>query len=319
MLGGAAVAWPLVARAQQGAMPVIGFLRSSSIERSPQLVAAFLQGLKERGYVEGQNVAIPYRSAEGHYDRLAALAADLVRQRVNIIVATGGSGPAQAAKAATSTTPIVFTTGSDPVRDGLVASLNQPGGNLTGISLLALDIGSKRVGLLRELIPNATTIALLLNPKSPDVGQHLQEVQRAARSLGQQIQMFNAANEEDIDSAFAAMARERPDALLLDPDPFLVSRREQIVTLANYHRIPALFDWRESAEAGGLASYGPSHTEPYRLAGIYTGRILAGAKPADLPVIQSTKFELVINLRTARRIGLEIPPMLLARADEVIE
>jgi ABC-type uncharacterized transport system substrate-binding protein len=319
LLGGAAASWPLAAQAQQAAMPVVGFLRSSSIERSPHLVAAFLQGLKETGYVDGQNVAIAYRSAEGQYDRLAALAADLVRQRVNIIVATGGSAPAQAAKAATSAIPIDFTTGGDPVKEGLVASLNQPGGNLTGISLLAVDIGSKRVGLLRELIPNATTIALLLNPKNPELGQHLQDVQRAARSLGQEIQALNAAKEEDIDSAFAVMARERPDALLLDPDPFLVSRREQIVALANYHKIPALYEWRESAEAGGLMSYGPSQTDAYRLVGIYAGRILKGAKPTDLPVIQPTKFELVINLRTARRIGLEIPPTLLARADEVIE
>jgi putative ABC transport system substrate-binding protein len=318
LLGGAA-AWPLAARAQQSATPVIGFLRSSSIERSPHLVAAFLQGLKETGYIEGQNVAIAYRSAERQYDRLAVLAADLVRRQVNIIVATGGSAPATAAKAATSAIPIVFTTGGDPIREGLVASLNQPGGNLTGVSLLATDVGSKRLGLLRELIPNATTIALLLNPKNPELGQHLQDVQRAARSLDQQIVVLNAATEEEIDSAFAAMARERPDALLLDPDSFLVSRRDQIVTLANYHRIPALYDFRESAEAGGLASYGPSHTEPYRLVGIYTGRILKGDKPAGLPVIQSTKFELVINLRTARRIGLEIPPMLLAHADEVIE
>jgi putative ABC transport system substrate-binding protein len=319
LLGGAAAAaWPLAARAQQ-TMPVIGFLRSTSIERSPHLVAAFLQGLRETGYLEGQNVAIAYRSAEGQYDRLTALAADLVQRRVDIIVATGGSEPARAAKAATSTIPIIFTAGPDPVRDGLVASLNQPGGNLTGISLLSYEIGSKRVGLLRELIPNATTIAVLLNPKSPDVGEYLRDVQRAAGSLGQQIQVLNAANEEEIDSAFAAMARERPDALLQNPDPFLNSRREQIVTLANYHRIPALYVFREFAEAGGFASYGPSHTEPYRLAGIYAGRILKGAKPSDLPVIQSTKFELVINLRTARRIGLEIPPMLLARADEVIE
>ena len=319
LLGGAVATWPLAARAQQTAMPVVGFLRSSSIERSPHLVAAFLQGLKEAGYLEGQNVTIAYRSAEGQYDRLATLAADLVQRRVNIIVATGGSAPAQAAKAATSAIPIVFTTASDPVRDGLVASLNQPGGNLTGISLLATDIGSKRLGLLRELVPNATTIALLQNPKNPDLGQHAQEVQTSARNLGHHIRVLNAANEDDIDSAFAAMARERPDALLLDPDPFLVSRREQIVTLTNYHRIPALYDFRESVEAGGLASYGPSHTEPYRLAGIYAGRILKGAKPTDLPVVQSTKFELAINLRTAKRIGFEIPPTLLARADEVIE
>jgi putative ABC transport system substrate-binding protein len=313
LLGGAAAAaWPVAVRAQQSAMPVVGFLRSSSIERSPHLVAAFLQGLKEAGYLEGQNVTIAYRSAEGQYDRLATLAADLVQRRVNIIVATGGSAPAQVAKAATSAIPIVFTTASDPVRDGLVASLNQPGGNLTGISLLATDIGSKRLGLLRELVPNATTIALLQNPKNPDLGQHAQEVQTSARNLGHHIRVLNAANEDDIDSAFAAMARERPDALLLDPDPFLVSRREQIV-------IPALYDFRESVEAGGLASYGPSHTEPYRLAGIYAGRILKGAKPTDLPVVQSTKFELAINLRTAKRIGFEIPPTLLARADEVIE
>jgi putative ABC transport system substrate-binding protein len=319
-LGGAAAAWPLAARAQQPGMPVIGFLRSSSIERSAHLVTAFRQGLKEAGYFEGQNVAIEYRSAEGQFDRLPTLAADLVRRGVNIIVATGGSGPARAAKTATSTIPIVFTAGPDPVKDGLVASLNQPGGNLTGISLLSFDIGSKRVGLLREFIPNATTIAALRNPKSPDVGEYLRDVQRAAGSLGQQIQVLNATTEEEIDSAFAAMARERPDALLApNLDPFLNSRRDQIVTLANYHRIPGLYDWREFATAGGLASYGPSHTEPYRLAGIYTGRILKGAKPADLPVIQSTKFELVINLRTARRIGLEIPPTLLALAHEVIE
>jgi putative ABC transport system substrate-binding protein len=317
-LGGAA-AWPLAARAQQPPMPVIGFLRSSSIDRSAHLVTAFRQGLKEAGYFEGQNVAIEYRSAEGQYDRLPALAADLVRHQVTVIVATGGSAPAQAAKAATSTIPIVFT-GEDPVRAGLVASLNQPGGNATGVNTLSTDVGSKRVGLVRELIPNATTIVLLNNPtRGPEGERYLQEVLSAARSLGQQIQLFNAANEEEIDSAFATMARERPDALLLNPDPFFTSRRDQIVTLANHYRMPALYFWREFAGAGGLASYGPSHTEPYRLAGIYTGRILKGAKPADLPVIQSTKFELVINLRTARRIGLEIPPMVLARADEVIE
>jgi putative ABC transport system substrate-binding protein len=320
LLGGAAAAWPIAARAQQQpGTPVIGFLRSTSIERSAHLVAAFLQGLKEAGYVEGQNVSIAYRSAEGQYDRLAALAAELVQRRVDIIVATGGSEPARAAKAATTTIPIVFSGGGDPVRDSLVTSLSQPGGNLTGISMLTVDIGTKRLGLLRELVPNAKTIAILVNPKSPELGPHLQDVRGAAHSLGQQVKILNATNEEEIDSAFAAMARERPDALLMDPDPFLVSRREQIVTLANHYRIPALYEWRELAEAGGLASYGPSHTEPYRLIGIYTGRILKGAKPAELPVIQSTKFELVINLRTARRIGFEIPPMLLARADEVIE
>jgi putative ABC transport system substrate-binding protein len=317
LLGGAA-AWPLAARAQQPSMPVIGFLRSSSIERSSHLVAAFLQGLKQTGYVEGQNVAIEYRSAEGQYDRLPELAADLVQRQVKVIVATGGTGPALAVKALTSTIPIVFT-GEDPVKAGLVASLNQPGGNVTGVSVLTTDIGSKRLGLLHELVPNATTIALLHNPKGPDVERHLQDVQSAARSLGKQIRVLNAVNEGEIDAAFVVMARARPDALLLSPDPFLTSRRDQVVTLANHYKLLALYEWREFAIVGGLASYGPSHTEPYRLVGIYTGRILKGAKPADLPVIQSTKFELVINLKTAKSLGVEIPPTLLARADEVIE
>jgi putative tryptophan/tyrosine transport system substrate-binding protein len=318
LLGSAPTAWPLAVRAQQAAMPVIGFLRSSSIDRSAHLVTAFRQGLKEVGYSESQNVAIEYRSAEGEYDRLPALAADLVRRQVTVIVATGGSAPALAAKAATSTIPILFT-GEDPVKLGLVASLNQPGGNATGVSTLATEIGSKRLGLLRELVPTATTIALMYNPAFPGSQRDLGDVQSAARTMGQKIQVLKAANEGEIDAAFVALARERPGALFIAPDPFLVSRREQIVTLANHYKLPALYQWREFAEVGGLASYGPSHTEPYRLVGIYTGRILKGAKPADLPVIQSTRFELVINLRTAKRIGLEIPPMLLARADEVIE
>jgi putative tryptophan/tyrosine transport system substrate-binding protein len=225
-----------------------------------------------------------------------------------------------AAKAVTSTIPIVFT-GEDPVRAGLVASLNQPGGNATGVSTLTTDIGSKRLGLLHELAPHATTIVLLNNPTSPspESERYLQDVQLAARGLGKQIRVLNAVNEGEIDAAFVAMARERPDALLLGPDPFLNSRRDQVVTLANHYRVPALYPWREFATAGGLVSYGPSHTEPYRLVGIYAGRILKGAKPSDLPVIQSTKFELVINLKTAKALGLDVPPMLLARADEVIE
>jgi putative tryptophan/tyrosine transport system substrate-binding protein len=299
-------------------MPVIGFLRSTSIERSAQLLAAFRQGLKEAGYSEGQNVAIEYRSAEGEYDRLPGLAADLVRRQVTVIVATGGLASAQAAKALTSTIPIVFT-GEDPVKSGLVVSFNQPGGNATGVSLLTTDIGSKRLGLLRELVPNATRIALLNNPNGPNVGGYLQDLQAAADSLNQRIQVLNAVNENEIDAAFVALARERPDALFISSDPFLTSRREQIVALANHYKLPAFYEWREFAEAGGLASYGPSHTEPYRLIGIYTGRILKGAKPADLPVIQSTKFELVINLKTAKALGLEVPATLLARADEVIE
>ena len=317
-LGGAAAAWPLAARAQQLLMPVIGFLRSSSIERSAHLMTAFRQGLKEAGYSEGQNVAIEYRSAEGQYDQLPALAADLVRRQVTVIVATGGSAPALAAKAASSTIPIVFT-GEDPVKASLVVSLNQPGGNATGVSTLATAIGSKRLGLLSELVLNAKTIAVLNNPNGLDVERHLQDVQSAARSLGQQIRVLNVTDEGEIDAVFESLARERPDALLVNPDPFMNSRREQIVALANHYKLPAFYQWREYAEAGGLVSYGPSHTEPYRLVGIYTGRILNGARPADLPVIQSTKFELVINLRTAKRIGLEIPPTLLARADEVIE
>ena len=317
LLGGAA-AWPVAARAQQPAMPVIGFLRSTSIERSAQLLAAFRQGLKEAGYSEGQNVAIEYRSAEGEYYRLPGLAADLVRRQVTVIVATGGLASAQAAKALTSTIPIVFT-GEDPVKSGLVVSFNQPGGNATGVSLLTTDIGSKRLGLLRELVPNATRIALLNNPNGPNVGGYLQDLQAAADSLNQRIQVLNAVNENEIDAAFVALARERPDALFISSDPFLTSRREQIVALANHYKLPAFYEWREFAEAGGLASYGPSHTEPYRLIGIYTGRILKGAKPADLPVIQSTKFELVINLKTAKALGLEVPATLLARADEVIE
>jgi putative ABC transport system substrate-binding protein len=317
LLGGAA-AWPVAARAQQPAMPVIGFLRSTSIERSAQLLAAFRQGLKEAGYSEGQNVAIEYRSAEGEYDRLPGLAADLVRRQVTVIVATGGLASAQAAKALTSTIPIVFT-GEDPVKSGLVVSFNQPGGNATGVSLLTTDIGSKRLGLLRELVPNATRIALLNNPNGPNVGGYLQDLQAAADSLNQRIQVLNAVNENEIDAAFVALARERPDALFISSDPFLTSRREQIVALANHYKLPAFYEWREFAEAGGLASYGPSHTEPYRLIGIYTGRILKGAKPADLPVIQSTKFELVINLKTAKALGLEVRATLLARADEVIE
>ena len=317
LLGGAA-AWPVAARAQQPAMPVIGFLRSTSIERSAQLLAAFRQGLKEAGYSEGQNVAIEYRSAEGEYDRLPGLAADLVRRQVTVIVATGGLASAQAAKALTSTIPIVFT-GEDPVKSGLVVSFNQPGGNATGVSLLTTDIGSKRLGLLRELVPNATRIALLNNPNGPNVGGYLQDLQAAADSLNQRIQVLNAVNENEIDAAFVALARERPDALFISSDPFLTSRREQIVALANHYKLPAFYEWREFAEAGGLASYGPSHTEPYRLIGIYTGRILKGAKPAGLPVIQSTKFELVINLKTAKALGLEVPATLLARADEVIE
>jgi putative ABC transport system substrate-binding protein len=299
-------------------MPVVGFLRSSSIERSIHLVGAFREGLKEAGYSEGENVTIDYRSAEGQYDRLPELAADLIQRQVKVIVATGGSAPARTAKALTSTIPIVFS-GGDPVQSGLVASLSRPGGNVTGVATLSFEIGSKRVGLLHELNPNATTIALLNNPKNPDAEGSLQDVESAARSLGKQIRVLNAASETEIDAAFVAMAHERPGALLLMPDALLNSRRDQIITLANHYKLPALYFFREQALAGGLVSYGPSQTELYRLVGIYTGRILKGAKPSDLPVIQSTKFELVINLKTAVALAIAIPPTLLARADEVIE
>jgi putative tryptophan/tyrosine transport system substrate-binding protein len=315
---GVAAAWPVVARAQQPEMPVIGFLRSSSIERSMHVVNAFRQGLKEAGYSEGENVSIEYRSAEGQYDRLPELATDLVKRQVKVIVATGGTGPALAVKALTSTIPIVFT-GGDPVTAGLVASLNQPGGNVTGVSTLSTDIGSKRLGLLHELAPNTTAIAFLDNPKDPQAARYLQDVQSAAGSLGKQIRLLNAGSDEEIDAAFAALSPGRPDALLVATDPFLMSRRDQIVTLANHYKLLTLYPWREYAVTGGLISYGPDRTEPYRLVGTYAGRILKGAKPADLPILQSTKFELVINLKTAKSLGIEIPPMLLARADEVIE
>jgi len=317
-LGGAAAAWPLAGLAQQPEVPVIGFLRSSSIERSMHVVAAFRQGLKEAGYSEGENVSIEYRSAEGQYDRLPELATELVKRRVKVIVATGGIGPALAAKALTSTIPIVFT-GGDPVKFGLVASLNQPGGNLTGVSTLTTDIGSKRLGLLHELAPNTTAIAFLSNPHGPEAENYLRDVQSAASGLGKQIRLLNAGTEEEIDAAFVTIGRERPDALLIGTDPFLLGRRDQIVALANHYKLPAFYWSREFAVTGGLMSYGPNRTEPYRLVGIYAGRILKGAKPADLPIIQSTKFELVINLKTAKALGLEVPPTLLARADEVIE
>jgi putative tryptophan/tyrosine transport system substrate-binding protein len=315
---GSAAAWPLAARAQRPEMPVIGFLRSSSIERSMHVVAAFRQGLKEAGYSEGENVSIEYRSAEGQYERLPKLATDLVKRQVKVVVATGGTGPALAVKALTSTIPIVFT-GGDPVAAGLVTSLNQPGGNVTGVSTLSTDIGSKRLGLLHELAPNATAIAFLDNPKDPQGKRYLQDVQSAAGSLGKQIRLFNAGSDEEIDAAFVTMGRDRPDGLLIATDPFLMSRRDQIVTLANHYKLLALYPWREYAGTGGLISYGPDRTEPYRLVGIYAGRILNGAKPADLPILQSTKFELVVNLKTAKSLGVEIPPMLLARADDVIE
>ena len=310
LLGGAAAAWPLAARAQQPAMPVVGFLNSTSAASWSRLVESFRRGLGETGFVEGQNVAIEFRWAEGQYDRLPALAADLVRRRVAVIVATGGDASGRAAKAATVTIPIVFTSGADPVREGLVASFNRPGGNATGVNVLLNAMDGKRLGLLREMVPTAALIAVLLNPALPTFDGQLNDVQAAARSVGQQLHMLRASNDGEIDAAFAAAADLRAGALLVAADPFFYSRRERLVGLALHHAIPAIYELREYAAAGGLMSYGISLAEAYRLVGVYTGRILKGDKPADLPVLQPTKFELVINLKTAKALGLEVPPTL---------
>jgi ABC-type uncharacterized transport system substrate-binding protein len=319
LLGGVAV-WPLAAHAQQPAMPVIGFLDSRSPDALTDRLRGFRQGLKETGYVEGENVTIDYRWAEGTFDRLPVLATELVRRQVAVIATSGGAAPAFAAKAATTTIPIVFLTGEDPVRRGLVASLARPGGNLTGINFVNLEVASKQLELLRELVPAAARVAVLVNPAhAMNAEITLRDVEVAARTMRLQIQILNASTSREIDAAFATFVRERPDALFVGGDPFFNSRRVQLSLLAMRHAVPATYSGREYAEVGGLMSYGSDITDAYRQMGVYAGRILKSAKPADLPVVQASKFELVINAQTARMLGLTVPPMLLARADEVIE
>jgi putative ABC transport system substrate-binding protein len=318
VIAGSAVAWPLAARAQQPAMPVVGFLNSASADGYATMASAFKQGLKETGYVEGHNVAIEYRWADDQYDRLPALAADLIRKRVTVIFANGPS--VVAAKAATTTIPIIFLTGDDPVRLGFVASFNRPGGNATGIAILSGELAAKRLELLRALVPQARTIAVLINPDYRPVSQRFKaDIEAAARALGLMIEFLQANNEGEIIGAFNSFGQTRPGALLVGPGPFLDSRRELLVTLAAQRAIPAAYETRATAVAGGLVSYGADVEDAYRQAGIYTGRVLKGENPANLPVFQATKFELVINLRTAKALGLDVPLGLTAAADEVIQ
>ena len=316
---GGAVAWPVVAWAQQAGVPVIGFLSSGRSDDFNDVVATFRKGLAESGFVEGQNVVIEYRWADGQYDRLPALVADLVQRPVTLIFTNGGLLPARTAKAATETIPIVFEVGTDPVRLGLVASLNRPGGNVTGVTLFSGVVVTKRLELLRELTPNSTTIAMFVNPNNPNAEVDTKDVQAAARDLGLQLHVFHAVRGGDVDTAFASLIKRNASALLVGADPFIDTQRHRIVALAAQHAVPAIYAWREFVHAGGLISYGARLADAYREAASYTGRILRGAKPGDLPILQPTRFELVINLKTAKTLGLTVPPQLLARADEVIE
>jgi putative ABC transport system substrate-binding protein len=317
-VGGAAAAYPLAARAQQAAMPVIGFLDTRSPGEAASVIVAFGDGLNEVGYTEGRNVAIEYRWAEGRYDRMAGQAADLASRRVAVIFA-GGPGAVTAAKTAAPAIPIVFITGQDPVRLGLVASLNRPGGNVTGLHLFSTRLEPKKLELLHEIVPKAAVIGVLMNPTNPSADIQAESLREAARALGLEIHIVDASTESEIDAGFAAMVQRGAGAVLVGNDPFFTGRREQIVPLAARHALPALYSQRESVVAGGLASYGTSITDAYRQMGVYAGRILKGAKPGDLPVVQQTQFLLVINRKTAAALGLEIPPKLLFTADEVIE
>ena len=319
LLGGAAIAWPLAVRAQQKAMPVIGYLSGTSPGPTAPFMAAFRQGLSETGYVEGQNLAIEYRWAEGSYDQLPALAADLVGRKVEVIVTGGGTPSTLAAKNATSTIPIVFASGDDPVATGLVASLARPGGNLTGVSFLVVDLTPKLLELLSELAPRARVIALLVNPTNPQSERIIKDVQEAARAKRVQLSIQKAGAESEIDAAFASLTQLHAGALIIGADAFFTAQREQLVALASRYAVPVIYPLREFVVAGGLISYGPSLTANYRQAGIYAGKILKGAKPADLPVQQPTTFELVVNLKTASALGLTVPQSMLMRADEIIE
>jgi putative ABC transport system substrate-binding protein len=319
LLGGAAVAWPLAAWAQQPGMPVVGYLDSRSPEAVADRLRGFRQGLKESGYIENENVAIAYRWAENQPDLLQELATDLVRRRVTVI-ATAGPPPTFAAKAATTTIPIIFLVGDDPVRLGLVASLARPAGNMTGVNLFNVELAAKRLELLRELVPRAARIAVLVNPADVAITEtQVQEVQAAARAIGLQVQVFNADTSAEIDAAFESIGRERPDAIFVGVTPFLNGRRVQLAQLAAFHRLPAIYAARDYVEVGGLMSYGSDIVDGFRQVGVYAGRILKGARPADLPVVQSSKFELVINASTAKMLGLTVPDKLLVAADKVIE
>ena len=319
LLGGMVAAWPLAARAQQPAKPVIGWMSTRSADDSMHVLDNFRQGLSEQGYVDGQNVSIEFRWAQGNYDRLRGLAAELVHRPVAVLAAIGGQQSARAAKAATSSIPIVFSLGEDPVEEGLVSSLSRPGGNITGATFLTSLLGAKRLGLLRDLVPGAELVALLVNPNTPQGQKQTKDVEAAARALGQRLLVLDGGSDEAIERSSAALAAQQVTALLVGADPFFDTRRDRLIALAAQHKLPAIYQFREYALAGGLMSYGASITDMYRQVGLYVGRVLKGEKPADLPVIQVSKFELVINLKTAKRLGIKIPDNVMSLADEVVE